>query len=217
VWRRLDSLFRPGDQLLDLGCGTGEDPLHFAQLGINVRAIDASCEMVRVARARGVDASVLGIEELDRITGRFDGVISDFGALNCVSDLNAVRHALGALVRPGGYLAVCVLSFCLWEAVWYPLRGNRAAFREWRPGGSPSLQIRIHHFSVRQIERAFHPEFTLLDWRGIGTLVPPSYVTGAPNWLLRLFSEVDRRIAHLPLLRALADHRLLVFVRNRTG
>jgi SAM-dependent methyltransferase len=125
------------NQFLDLGCGTGEDPLHCAQLGINVRAIDASCEMVRVARARGVDASVLGIEELHRITGRFDGVISDFGALNCVSDLNAVRHALGSLVRPGGYLAVCVLGrFCLWEAVWYLLRGKpRTAFGRWRSDG----------------------------------------------------------------------------------
>ena len=99
VWRRLDSLFRRGDQLLDLGCGTGEDSLHFAQMGMNVRAIDASCEMVRVARARGVDASVLGIEELDRITGRFDGVISDVGALTCVSDLNAVRYALEAPIN----------------------------------------------------------------------------------------------------------------------
>jgi SAM-dependent methyltransferase len=218
VWRRLDSLFRPGHRLLDLGCGTGEDSVHFARLGIHVRAIDASCEMVKVARARGVDASVLGIEELDRITGRFDGAISDFGALNCVSDLNAVRRALGSLVRPGGCLAVCVLGrFCLWEAVWYLLRGNPGtAFRRWRAGRfATSLHIRVHHFSVRQLERAFHPEFTLIDWRGIGALVPPSYVTSAPSWLLRLFGEVDRRIAHLPLLRALADHRLLVFVRNR--
>ena len=87
VWRRLDPLFRPGDSLLDLGCGTGEDSLHFAERGVKVRAIDASCEMVRVARSRGVDASVLPIEDLDRIAGRFDGVISDFGALNCVADL----------------------------------------------------------------------------------------------------------------------------------
>ena len=100
VWRRLDSLFRRGDQLLDLGCGTGEDPLHFAQLGIKVALSMLLVKMVRVARARGVDAPVLalGIEELDRITGGFDGVISDVGALTCVSDLNAVRYALARLL-----------------------------------------------------------------------------------------------------------------------
>jgi SAM-dependent methyltransferase len=218
VWRRLDSLFRPGDSLLDLGCGTGEDPLHFAALGINVRAIDASCEMVRVARSRGVNASVLGIEDLDCITDRFEGVISDFGALNCVSDLNAVRQTLGSLVEPGGYFAACVLGrFCLWEAVWYLLHGNpRKAFRRWRSGRfATSLQIRVHHFSVRQLERAFHPEFNLVDWHGIGLSVPPSYITGIPNWLLRTFGWLDRRVAHWPVLRALADHRLLIFVRNR--
>jgi SAM-dependent methyltransferase len=217
VWRRLDSLFQPGESLLDLGCGTGDDALHFTGLGIRVRAIDASREMVRVARARGVDASVLGIEDLARLKGRFDGVISDFGALNCVADLNAVRHTLSSLVRPGGHLAVCVLGrFCLWEALGYSLRGNpRRAFRRWRSGRRATpLDIRVHHFSVRQLERAFHPEFSIVDWRGIGVSVPPSYVTRIPDWLLRAFGELDRRVAHWPLLRVLADHRLIVFVRN---
>src|SRR5579862_728511 len=220
VWKRLDSLLRPSDSLLDLGCGTGEDSLHFVGLGINVRAIDASCEMVRVARSRGVNATVLGIEELDCITGQFDGVISDFGALNCVSDLNPVRQTLGSLVHPGGFFAACVLGrFCLWEAVWYLLRGNpRKAFRRWRAGRlTTSLQIRVHHFSVRQLERAFYPEFSLVEWRGIGVSVPPSYITCAPDWLLRACGRIDRRVAHWPLVRALADHRLLIFVRNRAG
>jgi ubiquinone/menaquinone biosynthesis C-methylase UbiE len=219
VWRRLDSLFGPADSLLDLGCGTGEDSLHYAELGAKVRAIDASTEMVRVARARGVDASVLGMEDLDCVAGRFDGAISNFGALNCVADLDTVRHALGSLVRPGGHFAVCVLGrFCLWEALWYLLRGNaRKAFRRWRAGRlASSLQVRVHHFSVRQIERAFQPEFTLLDWRGIGLAVPPSYVTIIPDWLLRALGGIDRRVGHWRLLRALADHRLLVFVRNPT-
>jgi SAM-dependent methyltransferase len=218
VWRRVDSLVQRGDLLLDLGCGTGEDSLHFAKLGAEVKAIDASCEMVRVARSRGVRASVLGIEDLDYIVGRFDGAISDFGALNCVSDLKAVRDALSSLIRPGGYLALCVLGrFSLWETMWYLLCGDpRRAFRRFQPGRwVASLQVRVYHFSVRHLEQAFHPEFTLIDWRGIGLCVPPSYIRHIPNWLLRVFGRVDRRVAHWPLLRALADHRLLIFTRNR--
>jgi ubiquinone/menaquinone biosynthesis C-methylase UbiE len=34
VWRRLDKLFNDGDALLDLGCGTGEDAVHFMRNGI---------------------------------------------------------------------------------------------------------------------------------------------------------------------------------------
>jgi hypothetical protein len=123
------------------------------------------------------------------------------------------------LVQPGGHIAVCVLGrFCLWETIWYLLHGNpRNAFRRWRSGRlATSLNIRVNHFSVRQIERAFHPEFTMIDWRGIGVAVPPSYVTNIPDRLLRAFGGLDRCVDHWPLLRALADHRLMVFVRNRS-
>jgi hypothetical protein len=38
--------------------GTGEDALHFMGLGMKVCGIDTSNEMVRIARAHGVDGSV---------------------------------------------------------------------------------------------------------------------------------------------------------------
>lgn len=40
VWRIADAVFSPGARLLDLGCGTGEDAIHFAQNGCRVTAID---------------------------------------------------------------------------------------------------------------------------------------------------------------------------------
>lgn len=58
VWRVLDPLIRPGDFVLDLGCGTGEDALHFLSRGAHVHALDASAEMIRIAREKGVDASI---------------------------------------------------------------------------------------------------------------------------------------------------------------
>jgi len=42
VWSVIDSLFRPGDRVLDLGCGTGDDALHLAERGVDVEGIDAS-------------------------------------------------------------------------------------------------------------------------------------------------------------------------------
>ncbi len=217
VWRRLDKLFNDGNTLLDLGCGTGEDALHFMRRGMSVRAIDASSEMVSIAHSRGVDASVLGIEQLDRVQGCFDGVISNFGAFNCVADLHAIRPVLARLIRPGGHLAICMLGhFCLWETVWRLLQGQpRKAGRRWRCEQlSASLQIPVRFLSVSNLARAFHPEFTLSDWRGIGAFVPPSYVPSLPLYLLRALGTLDRLVAHLPLLRALADHRLIVFVRK---
>jgi ubiquinone/menaquinone biosynthesis C-methylase UbiE len=217
VWRRLDTLFQTGDELLDLGCGTGEDAIHLEALGAKVFAIDASPEMVRVARTRGANASVLSIEDLAHIKGHFDGVVSNFGALNCVGNLKAVSASLAKLVLPGRYLAVCVLGrFCLWETLWYLLTGHpRKAFRRLRAESvSRSLGVRVRHFSIRELQRTLSPHFTLVEWRGIGLSVPPSYVSAFPEWVLRVFGAIDRCVAHWPLFRALADHRLLVFVRS---
>src|SRR5262245_30980733 len=58
VWRRIDGLFRTGDNILDLGCGIGDDAVHFMSRGVNVVGIDASEEMVRIATERGVEAFV---------------------------------------------------------------------------------------------------------------------------------------------------------------
>jgi len=49
VWRQIVRLFRAGDHVLDLGCGTGEDAAHLMRHGVRVRAMDASPEMVRLA------------------------------------------------------------------------------------------------------------------------------------------------------------------------
>ncbi len=102
VWRDLDRLFHPGERILDIGCGTGEDAAHLEARGIQVYATDASPAMVRVARRRGVTATVCNAEELGRIHRSFDGAISNFGALNCVGNLPLVAVSLAGARAPGG-------------------------------------------------------------------------------------------------------------------
>ena len=52
VWREIDRLFRPGQRVLEINCGTGVDALHLAARGVQVVACDASAGMVAVARRR---------------------------------------------------------------------------------------------------------------------------------------------------------------------
>ena len=199
VWRRIDGLFRPGDRILDLGCGIGDDALHFTSRGVDVVGVDASSEMVRVARGRGVDAINC---ELPTIDAMFDGAISNFGMLNCVERLEPVAEDLARLVRPGGKLALCIIGrFCLRETCRYALRLEFGkAVRRLRPGGvMASFGVHVRYPSVRQMERVFGPWFRMDAWYGIGLCSPNA------KW--------ERRLAHLPFLRALADHRLLVFHR----
>jgi ubiquinone/menaquinone biosynthesis C-methylase UbiE len=214
VWRQIDPLFHPGERILDIGCGTGEDAAHFASHGVQVYATDASPAMVRVARERGVTATVCDAEELARIGKLFDGAISNFGALNCVENLPAVAVSLAALVCPGGRLAICLFGrVCAWETLYYAVRFQwRKAVRRWR-GTSELHDLRIYYPSASQIRSAFAPDFELLRWTGIGLLVPPSYVK-LPAALVAVLAACDRLLARLPLLRALADHRLFLLVRK---
>jgi len=216
VWRHIGVLFERGETVLDLGCGTGEDALGLMGAGLRVRAIDASSEMVRIARDRGVDAEVLSIENCGLLNDTFHAVLSNFGALNCVEDLESLAEPLARLIRPGGYMAICIIGrFCAWETAWALLRGQPAkAFRRWRKSVISSLGIRVFYPSRRRLEAAFRPKFTLVKWCGIGLFVPPSYVTGLSAGLLGKLDAFDRRVAHWPLLRGLCDHRLFVFVRN---
>ncbi len=213
VARRIGPLFPPGSRVLDIGCGTGDDALALEARGVHVTGIDASPEMVRTARERGVNASVRRAEDLDDLEGLFDGVLSNFGALNCVHELGGMRGSLARLMRPGGWLAVCLMGrVCAWESVWYLLRRDAArATRRWSGEAASSLASRVFYPTVANVRRAFAPDFTLRSWHGIGLAVPPSYVTGFSSPAIRRLAILDRRIASLPLLRACSDHRLLLF------
>ncbi len=216
VWRRIDPLFRAGQRILDIGCGTGVDAVHFRERGIGVLAIDASKEMVRLARSRGVDAHHLSAEALGLLDGEFDGAISNFGALNCVSDLSSVASELARLIRAGGYAAICLAgNCCAWETAHYVARGKFAkAFRRWsRSGCDASLGVHVEYPSACHLTRLFRPDFRLSGWCGIGLCVPPSYIRGISARNIARLAWVDRRLANHPVFRAFADHRLFVFER----
>jgi ubiquinone/menaquinone biosynthesis C-methylase UbiE len=160
MWREVDNLFHPGDRILDLGCGTGDDAVHLMSLGVEVVGIDSAPSMVELARARGVDARRMAIEELASLEGAFDGAISNFGALNCVADLEAISEALARLVRPQGKFALCVMSRYCWSD-WRNLLQRWSGHTVWRG-------IDVYYRSVRFIARAFAPHFEFQRHISIG-------------------------------------------------
>ena len=216
VWSHAANLFTPGTSVLDLGCGTGDDALLLSNRGVHVTGIDSSPEMVRIARGRGVDARLLPLAKVGELRGTFHGAYSNFGALNCVADLHELRRSLAPLIRPGGSLALCLMSrVCLWETLWYTAKARPArAIRRWGGEARSSLTPRVFYPSLRALRRAFEPEFTLLSVHGIGVAVPPSYVPALRPRTMQRLAAIDRRISSWPIARSLGDHRLLIFYRG---
>lgn len=203
-------------RVLDIGCGTGEDAARLLAYGADVLAIDISPRMVAIARSRGVKARVLGAEELSRAGERFDCVLSNFGALNCIANFAALREPLSNAVRPGGYAVLCIFSrFCAWETVWFLIHGRpRSAFRRLSSKAETRSGLTVHYRGVREIRRALHPNFKLIARFGIGIAVPPSFIPSLPNHALDLAACIDQKISSLPGFRAIADHTLLIFKRS---
>jgi ubiquinone/menaquinone biosynthesis C-methylase UbiE len=222
VWRQVDPLIERGHRVLDLGCGTGEDAVHFAGLGASVLALDVSSGMVARAREKGANAHVMRAEDVGKMQGAFglisfDLILANFGVLNCVRDLSHLREPLSRLVRPNGHLAICLMGrFCLWESGYYGFQGKfRKAARRWFGETKASLGLKVFYPLVRQVRDALSPDFDLCTDTGIGVCVPPSFVPALPAGLLRTFGRIDQRIAGMVAARIVADHRLLVFQRRQ--
>ncbi|MGP8271380.1 MAG: class I SAM-dependent methyltransferase [Terracidiphilus sp.] len=91
----------PGECILDLGCGDGQLTARLAGTGASVVGVDASAEMLRAARARGIDAREGRAESLPFTDGSFDAIFSN-AALHWVRDQDAMIGEARRVLRPGG-------------------------------------------------------------------------------------------------------------------
>jgi ubiquinone/menaquinone biosynthesis C-methylase UbiE len=252
VWDKLGEVFQAGTRILEINCGTGVDAVHLAQMGVEVLALDSSAGMIAATRrrlekelgGRLVSAQLLAIENLDQLrnAGSFDGAFSNFGGLNCVSNLRKVSKDLARLLKPGSPVLFCLMGpWCCWEILYYLIRRDpQKAFRRMSKGGvvvqfkgarnlrpdddsisvaqpsEESVKLHVHYPSADQLAQAFAPYFRFRSCQAIGLMVPPSY---AEPWIarhprfLKLAAALDTRISHWPGIRNLGDHYLVQMER----
>jgi ubiquinone/menaquinone biosynthesis C-methylase UbiE len=232
VWDILNSRFAAPDRILDLACGTGEDAIMLAQAGVHVTGTDSSEEMLRRARQKSASQSLdhlvtfklLRFEELDSLDETiFDGILSNFGGLNCAADLPAIMRSIARLTRPGGMAVLCFLGrSSVWEIASFLARGSFAkAFRRYAGGGVPakvgSTSIPVWYHGVRDLRRILGPWFTIEEIVGLSILSPPpaslSFVDNHPHATDALMG-LDDLIRRMPLLRTLGDHVVIVARRS---
>ena len=232
LWREVEGRVPAGGRLLDLGCGTGLDAVHFADRGYEVHATDWSPQMVlktgqRVG-ARGLRERVtvqhLGIQELDRLGAeRFDGIYSNLGPLNCAPKLELVAQRCARLLAPGGTLVVSVIGrTCPWEWVHYVARGHlrRARIRGAEravPVGLNERTVWTRYYSPREFADSFAPYFTLRHYEGMLIVAPPPYLVDLHTRLGRFghaLLRLDERLGRWPLARDGGDHFLMVLTKR---
>jgi SAM-dependent methyltransferase len=232
VWSRLEQVFRPSQRILELGCGTGEDAVQLAIRGVRVVATDSSSQMIRVARRKAriwncqerIEFHCLAMEDIGSLADSeaFDGVLSNFGAVNCVQDLRSLVADVAERLVPGAPLLWVVMGrHAPWEWLWYLMQGRwRKAWRRLRPGGTEWRDLTISYPTPAQMRSLLLPHFAVTRLAPLGVALPPSY---ASAWLDRspfaakVLTRLERWAQRSSLLASWSDHFIVEAVRLPRG
>jgi ubiquinone/menaquinone biosynthesis C-methylase UbiE len=225
IWRIADGLFPPGSTLLDLGCGTGDDAIHFTQRGIAVTAIDIAPAMISrletKAAAAGIreriDVQVADIESFEPRVAAFDGVLSNFGALNSVYNLPALRNLATRALKPGAHVVLVVMGrlYPLETAVSL-LKGDfRRAFRRLQctpEVAVEGIRVSFQYHSPRDLRVALGPDFSLQRLLGLRSVLPSVAWDHVNRFLpLGLVGAADRFATTFRLTAPFADLYLSIW------
>jgi len=229
VWARLDRMFQPGMRVLEIGCGTGEDAVYLAQRGVQVVATDASPEMLRITQEKAqahkltIQTALFDLNQPDtrNLTDQFDGVYSNFGALNCTPHWAQLAAYLAQITTSQGKIGLGVMGrFCLWESLWHGLHGDFATAKRRWSGQSVAVladgsMLPVYYPAYKHLAADFAQHFRHTACLGIGVFLPPSdvypVVEARPS-IQRLLTGLESRLGHS--LPGLADHYWLELDKN---
>lgn len=222
--------FSGGDKLLELNSGTGIDAFHLAAKGISVFATDISTGMIAAVKSKlnsGIEGSgniagaeVLSFDEIAKVKGSgFDGVISNFGGLNCIPGFTKLSGDLAAKLKPGGkFIAVVIGRLCPWETFFYSLKLQfKTAFRRFSKAGVDANlngeTIKTFYFTPRRFAEDFQKEFEIEKIYSHGAFTPPPYLVNIYNKLrplVKIMMKLDEITRGFFPFNRFGDHFIIV-------
>jgi SAM-dependent methyltransferase len=164
---------RPGERVLELGCGDGRLTGRIAAAGVNVTGGDASSAMVAAARARGIAADEAFAEKLPFSDASFDAVFSN-AVLHWVRGQDEMIAEVHRVLQPGGRFvaemgghgniaAIRVALIAVLER--HGFAGAEEGVNYYPTGEAYTRRLERHGFKVERM--ALIPRPTLLESSGM--------------------------------------------------
>jgi len=138
----IDRYARPGDRVIDAGCGAGTLSFEAARIATHVDGIDGSERMIELARAEAAERGIGNVsfdvalfETLSARAGQYDLALCS-SVLEYLPDLRAEIARLAATLRPGGRLILSLPNghsgYRRFEALAWRLTGRPRYYRHVR-------------------------------------------------------------------------------------
>jgi ubiquinone/menaquinone biosynthesis C-methylase UbiE len=220
---------KPGETVLDAGCGPGVHSLRIARAGCRVCAADISKSMLQEAQTRigiaGLSSAVeFRQEDLTRLTfpdGSFRYVFS-WGVIIHIHDVEKALDELIRVIEPGGKLALYVTNSMSWDhklesLIRFVLRKPLVG-RESLPLGNRicyemhGQKLWLWQFHTRELERRLETRGLQLTHKVIGEFSEIQRRVGGP--LRRMLLRLNNLCYRLKLPPGPAASILLVFRKH---
>lgn len=187
---------RPGDRVIDAGCGAGTLSFEAARVAAHVDGIDGSARMIELARGGAAEHGIANVsfdvalfETLSDRAGQYDLALCS-SVLEYLPDLAVEIARLAALLRPGGRL---ILS----------LPNGRSHYRRfealaWRLTGRPRYYRHVRHVPSSTEVRAILKALGFAVLETIYYADPPlprivNRLAGGPRYRKTMFAMVASR------------------------
>lgn len=234
--------FKSEDNLLELNCGTGEDAIFLAGSGRKVFATDISEKMIEILNAKcrmqkaegSIISKVASFDEINTIEqNNFDGVISNFGGLNCINEFDKLSKDLSVKLKSKGlFIAVVMSTVCPWEIFYYMVKLDfKNAFRRFKKEGIQAKlnsccrelatgmgeKVLTFYFSPKVFAKQFSQWFSVEKIYSLGYFTPPPFMIGLYRRfkpIVKLFMKLDEALMKYFPFNRFGDHFIIVMKKK---
>ncbi|CUT02459.1 class I SAM-dependent methyltransferase [Candidatus Kryptobacter tengchongensis] len=221
----LKTYFRPGQTLIEIGCGTGIEAKEMIKHGCKVVLTDVSFEMLKVAKTKvGSNAQVINLpaEYIDSFKIKFDGAYSSFGVINCMTNVSSFFQKLHSILKPGSLFIASFINRWYWGDFLFFLFGITNYLKKRLNGwghitlNGKEYDVIARFYSLNDIKRFSKSYFVIKKVYALPFLLPPAYLKPQerlPEKLFKLLQKLENLINYRFPFNYLGERIIVIFER----